>query len=195
MKGSMRPIGLIAGAAVLLGVGVFIGSLRAPKDPVARETIAMPMLLKQVQSLGELHTASYSYENVFEHKTHIEPRGMLAALPGAASVAEFATKNSALVSADGTVEAGVDLAKAKVDANRIVLPHARIYEPQVHTRMHQVRRSPFWRDENLALDALSDVKARMAGAAREGGILRDAEKNAVAQVEKLVPPSVTIVFE
>lgn len=155
----------------------------------------MPMLLKQVQAMGELHTASYAYENVFEHKTHLQPRGLLAALPGAASVAELATKNSALVSADGTVEAGVDLARAKIDGARIVLPRARMYEPQVHTRLHQVRRSPLWRDENLALAAIGDVKERMAGAAREGGILRDAERNAVTQVQKLVPVGVMVVFE
>lgn len=190
----MRPIGLIAGAAVLLGVGFFIGGLRAPKEPVARETIAMPMLLKQVQALGELHTASYSYENVFEHRTHIQPRGLLAAFPGASSIAEVATKNSALVSADGTVEAGVDLGKARVDANRIVLPRARMYEPQVHAQLHQVRRSPFWRDENLALAAVGDAKERMAGAAREQGIIADAEKNAISQVQRIAP-NVTVVIE
>ncbi|MGV3618320.1 MAG: DUF4230 domain-containing protein [Fimbriimonas sp.] len=191
----MRNIGLIAGAAVLLGVGFWVGGLRAPKDPIARETIPMPMLLKQVQALGELHTASYSYENVFEHRSQLNPQGMLASFPGASSIARAATGNRALVSADGTVEAGVDLAKAKIEANRIVLPRARMYEPQVHAKLHQVRRGLFWRDENLALEAVSDAKERMAGAAREGGILADAERNAVTQVKKLVPPTVAVSVE
>jgi hypothetical protein len=154
----------------------------------------MPMLLKRVQALGELHTASYSYENVFEHRTHLQPRGLLAAFPGVGSLTEAATRNAALVSTDGTVEAGIDLSRARIDANRIVLPRARMYEPQVHAKLHQVKRSPFWRDENLALNAVSDAKERMAGAAREQGILADAEKNAIEQVKRLAP-QVTVVIE
>jgi hypothetical protein len=188
----MRPIGLFVAAIALVGAGFWLGHRPAAPDKVARETVALPLILRQVQSLGELHTARYAYENVYEHHTHLRPQGVLAVFPGASSIALAATRNSALVSADGTVEAGVDLSQARIEANQIVLPRARMYEPQVHAKLHQVRRGMFWRDENLALDAVGDAKERMAGAAREQGILSEAEKNAVAQVRRLVPAQVTV---
>jgi len=188
----MRRIGLILGAAALLGVGFFLGSRRSESGVIARETVPLPMLLRQVQALGDLHTARYAYENVFEHRTHLRPQGMLASLPGASQIARAATGNSALVSADGTVEAGVDLTKARIDGSRIVLPPARMYEPHVHAKVEHARRGLLWRDENLALAAIGDMKERIASAAREQGILADAERNAVEQVRRLVPPTVAV---
>lgn len=191
----MRPYLAIIGAAALLGAGVIIGKALQPRDPIAREVFPAPMLLKQVQAMGDLHTASYAYENVYTHQTYVRPRGVLASFPGAEEVARATTRNVALVSADGTVEAGVDLKQARLEGKRIVLPHARIYEPQVHAQLHDVKRGLFWRDEGLAYGALNDAKERMAGAAREGGILAEAEKNAVGEVRRLVGAGVEVAVE
>ena len=188
----MRPYLAIFAVGAALGVGIWVGKASAPRDTIARETIPMPMLLKQVQAMGELHSAAYSYENIYTHQTYVRPQGALASLPGADQVARATTANSALVAADGTVEAGVDLAQARIERNRIVLPKARMYEPQVHAKLHQVRRGLFWRDEGLAYGALNDAKERMAGAAREGGILAEAEKNAIAQVQRIVGNGVQV---
>jgi hypothetical protein len=188
----MRAVLVVVGVAAVFAVGMWFGGIRRASDGVARETVPLPMLLKEVQALGELHTASYSYENVYTHRTHAEPQGLLAAMPGAGQIARLTTTNEALVSADGTVEAGVDLAKAQIESGRIVLPRARMYEPQVHARFHQVKRGLLWRDEDLAFGAIRDAKERMAGAAREGGILAEAEKNAVDQVRRLVGPDVRV---
>lgn len=189
-----RIVAVIAGLS-LVGLGMLIGQWRQPHDSVARETVPLPLLLKQVQSLGDLHTAAYSYENVYTHETYVRPTGALAAFPGSDRLARAATSNTALVSADGTVEAGVDLSQAKILVNRIILPKARLYEPQVHARLHSVRRGLLWRDEGLAFGALNDAKERMAGAAKEGGILAEAERNAITQVQRLVGDTVEVEIE
>lgn len=182
MKRILGPgLGLIA-----IGVAFWAGTRQGANQESGSETIARPMILKQVQALGDLHSARFTFENVFEQKSFMKPVGLLAAMPGAVEVARATTGDTAVMSVDGSVEAGVDLRNARILGDRIVLPHAESYEPQVHAKVHQVRRGFFWRDDNLGLDGLTHAKERMAMAAREKGIIEEAERNALRQVQTLV---------
>lgn len=178
----------------LLGVGYWAGTRGVSGAPVGSEVRAMPMVLRQVQALGELHSARYHYENVFEQRTYLKPQGILANFPGAAELARATTQNEALVSAQGAVEAGVDLTLAKTDGKRLILPHAEIYEPQVELNLHSVRRRFFWRDDNIALKAVADAKSRMRDAAATQGIRDEAERNAKNQVARIAPEGTEIIF-
>lgn len=160
----------------------------------------MPPVLQKVQALGELHTARYTYQNVFEHATARQAAEWARYIPGATSLVRNTTRNSALVEVHGKVEAGVDLSKAKMVTTPgkpaiLVLPHAKAYRPDVDAKMFNVRPGVFWRDDNLGLNALADARARLSQAALQQGILREAERNAVTQIQKLVDTAVVVNFE
>jgi hypothetical protein len=151
----------------------------------------MPPVLVMVQSLGELHTARYSYENVFEYETHRQPAGWFGALPGGASLVRSTTRNAALVSVQGTVEAGLDLRSARTERKAtgetvVVLPSARIYDPAVRAKLHHHRVGAFWADENIALKAEQDAASRFRNAAMEQGILGKANEEARLRVGELL---------
>lgn len=147
------------------------------------------LILQQAQSLGELHTARFSYQNVFEYETSVEPARWVSYVPGGASLVESATRNDALVSAVGSVEAGVDLRSASV-AHRgtsvvLTLPAPKLYEPTVRTWIRDVKGGLFWKDENLSSKASEAAKQRFREAAVRQGIYRKAFEEARNRVVEL----------
>jgi hypothetical protein len=148
--------------------------------------------LEQVKSLGQLRTAEYSYQNVFEYETNLQPAGWATHIPGAEAVVASASRNKALVSAHGTVQAGINLEHAHavrtMDSVVIVLPEPEIYQPVVDAKIHEESGGLFWDDHNLGFKAQRDAEKRFREASLEQGILRDARESAEEQVRRLVEP-------
>lgn len=145
------------------------------------------MILNQVQALGELHTARYSYQHVFEQQSSREPETWTRYVPGMSDLVVAGTRNTALMETTGWVEAGVDLSQATVKDSKLVLPRPKIYPPHVNATVRDAHRGLFWRDDNIALRAVRATEADMEKAALRQGILADAERNAQRQVMQLVP--------
>lgn len=180
-------------------VGIAVIGSRLSSQPES-EIAPAPLVLEKVQSLGELHTARYTYQNVFEHTTSRSPAEWATYVPGAASLVRSSTQNSALVEIHGDVEAGVDLSKAHLEERpgqnpRLILPHAVVYRPNVDAVLHDVKVGMFWRDDNIALEAERNARFRLREAARQQGIVAQAEKNVLPQLAKLVPAKVEILFQ
>lgn len=162
-----------------------------------RQPTPLPVILQNIQALGELHTTRYAYNNVFEYQSSMEPAGWVETI-GMGGVVRSATRNRALVSAHGTVEAGIDLGKAQVryegvPGQRVLvvtLPQPKVYAPQVDATVHRARKGMFWRDDNLALKARRDAGNRFALASREQGIVANARQSARDRLEALLDPVV-----
>lgn len=153
-------------------------------------TPSTPSVLQKVQALSDLRTARYTYQRVFTHETAREPQAWLAVLPGGADLVTAATRNEALLSVQGEVEAGVDLGQARLEKGpegpTILLPPARVYPVQVTGRVHRHRPGMFWRDDNVALSAVGAARAEFRRAALSQGIVERAEQEAVRRVESLL---------
>jgi len=159
-----------------------------------------PLVLEKVQALGELHTARYTYQNVFEHATSRRPAEWATYVPGASSLVRSSTQNTALVEVHGDVEAGVDLSKAHLEQTpgqnpRLILPHAVVYRPHVDAVLHDVKVGFFWRDDNIGLEAERNARLRFRQAAKEQGIVAQAEKNVKSQLAAIVSPNVEVLFQ
>lgn len=175
-------------AVALLGIWVvalFFGSASGSSP----KTLQLAPLLQQVQALGDLHAVKYTYVDVHEYETSREPAGWLAAVPGGSAVVRAATLNTATMSFKGTVEAGVDLSKAKVVRSgagiTLQLPSPVLYPANVTAGVHDVKRGMFWRDQNISVRAIEDAKQRFAETSIRQGILEEAKKNIRARVELL----------
>jgi hypothetical protein len=175
-----------------IGLGVLVLASLPSTRPDA-SPVPMPLILSKVQALGELRTARYSYQHVFEQTSSREPQDWARMIPGASSLVVASTRNTALASATAQVDAGVDLSKAKLDGQTIVLPEPSIYRPLVDLKLHQVRPGTFWRDDNMALRATEAMRLRVTQAARKQGIAEEAKRNALAAIHRIAPGA-TITF-
>lgn len=177
---------LVAGAA---WTGWHFGSAHARPASVATVWEG-PTILQRVQALGDLHTVRYAYQNVFQVQSTCEPAGVLASFPGVPQIVHAATRNQALVSATGTVEAGVDLSQAKAEKTPagtvLILPLPRVYPPDVRLHVHEARPGAFWRDDNLAVHAIDEARTRFLNAGLRQGILAQAEQGARERVANLL---------
>jgi len=189
-----HKIGLCASVVVIAIVATRLTS--QPESTI----VPAPLVLQKVQSLGQLHTARYTYQTVFEHTTSRAPAEWATYVPGAASLVKSSTQNSALVEIHGDVEAGIDLSKAHMEQTpgqnpRLILPHAVVYRPNVDAVLHDVKRGLFWRDDNIGLDAERNARYRFGRAARQQGIVAQAEKNVRSQLSGIVAPNVEVQFQ
>lgn len=146
-------------------------------------------VLQRLQALGELHTARFEYADVVDHATYQEPQGLLASFPGADSLARATTENKALLDVRGSVEAGVDLRKMQAQVTptglRITLPAPHAYRPDVDTKLFSVKHGLLWHDDEVALGAVDEARARLATAARCQGLIQNAREQAVHRVRSL----------
>jgi hypothetical protein len=133
---------------------------------------------------------------VLTHERAIEPKGWVSALPGAKSLYDLTTKNTVLVTAEGGVEAGLDLSKlSEADVSRIVtpegaryrikLPRAQVYAPEVHVKVVDQKSGLLWHDENIVPEATELAANRFREAALKSNILAAAETNAVQRLTKM----------
>lgn len=180
------PLPLIGASAVVGGllVAAFVAGSRSAGGRADR--YVGPTILERVQALGQLHTISHRYSNTFEAKSAMEPDGVAGHLPGVPQLVAWSTGNTALVTADGSVEAGVDLRKAKVEGSTLVLPRATIYPGVVDVRLHDSKRGLVWRDAELPLKARREAMRRFRDAAEIGHIRDAAETEAVTRVQTLL---------
>jgi hypothetical protein len=180
-------------AALVLGIlvfalGVFFGVRVAPfvgRAPGPR-IYATPVLLKQVQTLSQLVTVQYVLEKAVVWDD--PPQSILSQF--------VAGESHVLLLAHGIVKAGVDLGKMTADDLQIrgtriliVLPAARITDAYLDDAQTKVieRKTGFLRafdkdlEQNVRQMAVDDLRR----AARLGGITRDAEARAQAQLANL----------
>lgn len=170
---------LMLAAAFLVGslVGVFITRLRAPRDSVKLYNTAT--LLQQAQSLNELVTVKYIIERVVVLED-----------------VKWYGENRVLLLAHGVVKAGVDLGRLQptdltVSSNRLTikLPPARIFDAYLDEQRTQVieRTTGLLRafDKNLEQNVRRNAVDDIQRAARIGGILKDADRQAREQLERL----------
>lgn len=152
-----------------------------------------PVILQQVRMLGDLHLVEHQYQTVMTMESHKEPAEWTQSVPVfsrlASNVVEAATKNTALVTVNGSVEAGVDLSKAEITQSgetvTVLLPKARIYPANVDATLHSQKRSIGWDDRNLSLKARREGAQRFESSSVKSGILVKAEERAEEQVTQL----------
>lgn len=176
----------------------FIGSINSP-----RTIVQVAPLLEKVQALGELHAVKYTYRDVHEYETSKQPEGILASFPGGPEIVHASTRNTALMSFTGSVEAGVDLSKAKVERSStgvtVKLPAPKVFPANVSADVHEVKRGLFWRDQGIAANAIEDAKSRFKETSIRQGILKEAKANVTKQVgalaKDLAGTPVDVVFE
>lgn len=185
-------------AVAFLGVWYFFGGLLdrvfSRNGPPLPET--GPVLLA-MQKVGALHTVSYQMKDVLHFETDKEPEGWVSNLPGADGLVKWATHNQALVVAEGTVEAGIDLSRLTAEnvtlvrqpdgssRMRVRLPAVTVYPPNVRIRVENSRSGPFWRDENIVPKAQEEAGRRFLKAAEEGDIKATAQRNAIETLTKM----------
>lgn len=185
-KGWFWPV---AGILGILGLGFSLGRNSAPE---AAGTPA-PVVLKQVRDLGELHLIEHQYQTVFEMESHRDAAAWTQQIPIvnqlASDVVEATTKNTALVTITGSVEAGIDLSQAEIRQDgqdlTIVLPNAKLYPANVDAVLHAQKRAVGWDDRNLSLKARREGAKRFEKSSLEAGILAAAEARARVQVSEL----------
>jgi len=170
---------LLLAGAFLAGslTGSLIARLRTPRDGVKHYNTAT--LLRQAQSLNELVTVKYVLERVVVLED-----------------VKWYGENRVLLLAHGVVKAGVDLGRLQPDdltvsSNRISvkLPPARIFDAYLDDQRTQVieRTTGLLRafdkdlEQNVRRNAVDDIQR----AARTGGILKDADRQAREQLERL----------
>jgi hypothetical protein len=184
---SNRRVLLVAAlllVALLLGLGVAIGWL-APRvlGLIARErTLNTPALLLQVQTVSELVTVKYVIEKVVV----LEDVKWISGLG----------ENRVLMVAQGIVKAGIDLSALKPNdlevsgkTVRIRLPKARITEAYLDERQTRVieRTTGLLRmfDKDMEQNARQNAVEDIERAARNNGILKEADARAQAQLTHL----------
>jgi hypothetical protein len=179
--------------AVLLclwAAGLLVGSYVAAPHSRPTPLPQVEPILSQIKQLGQLHTARFEVRDVVEHETAKHPKGWVRSLPGAEGLYRTTTKNSVVVTAEGGVEAGIDLTglgKEQVSITRtpsgprvrVRLPKATIYRPDLRIRVEKRQAGLFWNDENIVPAATEEVERRCLEAVKQRGILAAAETNAV----------------
>lgn len=184
-KSRLGIVALVAvGAVGLLWTANVLKGLNS-RLPVAQTS----PLLEKVQALGDLHAVKYTYRDVHEYSSFLEADGAMAYFPGASQLAEATTKNRALMTFTGSVEAGVDLSKAQIEQSPseivVFLPEPRIFPAQIDAQVHDVKRGLLWRDDAITITALTKAKRRFADTSRRQGILDEARANVRKQVSEL----------
>ena len=150
-----------------------------------------------MQKIGQLHSASFKMKDIVRQETQVEPEGMIGNMPGVSNVVHWATRNQALVVAEGTVEAGVDLstlsakdvtATKNVDGKtvwRVHLPPVTIYPPNVRVRVEQSDPGLVWHDDNIVPKAQEKASQQFREAAEKSGICQQAQANAAQTLRQM----------
>lgn len=188
-----RRLALLAVALLaIFGLGILFGLLLprfagiAPSGPRLYGTAA---ILRQVKTISELSTVQYIIEKVVV--LEVPPESMLGQM--------FAGQNRVLMVAHGIVKAGPDLSQLqpsdiRVSGNTITLklPRSKItaaYLDESQTRVIE-RTTGLFRsfdkdlEQNARQTAIDDIRR----AARDIGIIKDADERARAQVRYLLEP-------
>ncbi|HLV79678.1 MAG TPA: DUF4230 domain-containing protein [Chthonomonadaceae bacterium] len=183
---------------LLLGLGLGLGWLVGHRAPASGDLPADtgPLLLA-IENKGELHTITYRWKDVFHEESESQPGDWAAGLPGATALVHWATGNCALVTAEGSVDAGLNLsALSAKDVTRVSqadgttrllvhLPPITVYPPNVHVWIEHQDSGPFWHDDNIAPKAQEQAGRRIVEAAEQDGIRAKARANALKDLQQL----------
>jgi hypothetical protein len=173
---------------ILFALGIFSGIKIAGwfnlgSKPRVFDSIA---ILQQVKSLSELVTVQYVIEKV--EGLEVPSEHLVGQLIG--------SENRVLILAHGSVKAGIDLGKLKPEDIRvsgktieIKLPNAKITDAYLDDALTKTidRKTGFLApsDRNLEQTVRQNAVDAIRRAAREGGILNDADQRARTQIKNL----------
>ena len=188
-------------AVALVGLGGLVGWRIGQRGQAERSSELFQesgTVVVAMQKLGQLHTAAYSMNNVLQEETQNEPSDWLKSVPGVESLVHWGTHNRASVTAEGTVEAGIDLSRLSakdvrpvrqpdgVTRLRVHLPPVTIYPPNVHIHVQAHDAGMFWRDDNIAPKAQEEAGRRFLKAAEQKHIREKAQEGAVEALQKMM---------
>jgi hypothetical protein len=176
-------VAIIAGLAVTFGLLLPTLWKLSPGTRIA----STPVILQQVQTLSQLVTVKYVMEKVVDLEDVQPYKDMIVQGWG---------ENRVLMVAQGVVKAGVDLSKITngdlvVSGKKIILklPPARVTDTYLDDRRTQVieRTTGLLRsfDKDLEQRARQEAVLDIGRAAREAGILKDADERARLQLTSL----------
>lgn len=178
--------GILLGA-LLLGGGYFLGKT-APKAVRTAEELEAVLVESQVLAAGELVTANYMYTELGQYENSKMFYG--AKIPF--------TTSKFMLTYDGVLKAGIDLADVKVKADSltktvtVTVPQAGIISHDMDedsVQIYDEKRSVF---NPLTLEDytqfFSDQEDSIEAKAREKGLLAEAQKEAEVQLRNLLEP-------
>lgn len=173
---------------VLFCAGIFLGSKWSAWRGFnsAPKILSTPVVLKQVQTLSELVTVKYVLEKI--QAEQIPSEKLIGQVIG--------SENRILLLAHGIVKAGIDLKKMKsadIQINEkkitVTLPPPQITDAYLDEKLTQVidRKTGLLAppDKNLEQTSRQHALDDIRRAARENGILNDAEERARDQLKNL----------
>jgi hypothetical protein len=189
--------GIVMGGAAVgwLAARGIIGNA-AKETPVDLQIDPRPVITS-LQKLGELHTIKLTMKDVLRQSSDQPAEGWLRDIPGGDSMSRWATHNEVLVVAEGSVEAGIDLAAITArDVQpvrlsdgaaglRVHLPRPVVYSPNVTLRVEENQAGLLWKDENLIPKAQIEASKRFLDAAEKDGIREHARENALQQLRQM----------
>lgn len=169
--------------SVLLAIGFLYFRMKLVK-PEARVDLSRPSVIREIRSLGNLETASYSIEKIVEAG---EDRSKLA---------ELLFGDKLLLIANGKVVAGVDLTQVlekdiliEGDVLSVSLPAPVILSSSLdnsQTKVYDRTQGYLNRgDKDLETVARKSAEEAITKAACEAGILSEARENAVKRMKQL----------
>lgn len=168
-------------AAFVGGILTLLLAPRSEPDPT--------VVAARIQAIGELRTARSHSVHLERVESSWETPAPFQALPGAGAVVSALTKNEALISVTGQVDAGIDLRRARVERDGkdlvVVLPRAEVFRPAASGRLEHQKAGLLWRDPHLPLRGLDEGAARLVRSARESGLARRAEREAEVLIQGL----------
>jgi Protein of unknown function (DUF4230) len=176
-------VAIIAGLVVTVGLILPLLSRLTPSRTIA----STPVILQQVQTLSQLVTVKYVMEKVVDLEDVQPYKDMI--VPGWG-------ENRVLMIAHGVVKAGVDLSEitngdVEVSGKKVILklPPARVTDTYLDDKQTQVveRTTGLLRsfDKDLEQAARQQAVMDLNRAAREAGILKDANDRAKLQLTSL----------
>lgn len=179
---SVRLIGFVAVLGILLLIAVFFAAKQF--KPAYVFNTSSQTVIKQLESLNRLETASFTIEKVIDAKTE------------GGQIKQFFFGDRLLLIAQGQVIAGIDLSKVHEGditvtgtSLSLTLPSPEIFVVNLYsdqTRVYDRRQGLLTKgDPQLESQARSVAEKTIRQAACEGKILDEANKNAKNQLESL----------
>ena len=185
----LRRAAIALSIAVILAFGIFLGVefsrwVRGGSGARSYDTVAV---LQQVKTLSQLVTVQYVIEKV--EVLEVPPESTLGKM--------FAGDNRILLLAHGIVKAGINFERMKPEdiqvhgrSIRITLPRPQVTDAYLDEKQTKVIewQTGFLRafDKNLEQSSRENALAAIQRAARQGGILNDADERARAQLKDLL---------
>jgi hypothetical protein len=184
-----RLVNVCLTLAILAGLAVTFGLIlpQLSRLTPSRTIGSTPVILQQVQTLSQLVTVKYVMEKVVDLQDVQPYKDMIVQGWG---------ENRVLMIAHGVVKAGVDLSEItkgdiEVSGKKIILklPPSRVTDRYLDDKQTQIveRTTGLLRsfDKDLEQDARRQAVLDIDRAAREAGILKDADERARLQLKSL----------